>query len=171
MSPSKKQNKRPVLKLPLTYTEIGLEIISAIGVLLPVLVLIKLWTILPNTVPTHYGVSGKADAWGSKGSLLFLPVVVIFLYTLLTIVSRFPHIFNYPWAITEENAKGQYQLARTFLMGIKAEIVWSFAYVQWMDIKVAMGKAEGLGIAYLPILLLMIFGMIGIYIYRASRVR
>ena len=32
---------------------------------------------LPDQVPTHFGVHGTADAWGSKYSILLLPILSI----------------------------------------------------------------------------------------------
>ncbi len=59
---------------------------------------------LPDRVPTHFGIGGKPDAYGSKGSLLILPLafslapVIILLVVLFrfTLVNRFPFLVNLP---------------------------------------------------------------------------
>jgi len=101
--------------------------------------------------------------------LLFLPLGGAFLYMLLTVVSRFPHTFNYPCKITQENAEVQYLLARYLLAFLKAEIIWVFVYIQWMTIQVALGKAAGLGLVFLPVFLVLIFGTIAVYFYKSYR--
>lgn len=167
MSDSKKKSKQPVLKLPLTNVEKVIEIISAIGIFLIFIIVIISWNNLPEKIPTHFGSSGAPDGWGGKASLVLLPIGTIFLYMIMSFASKYPHTFNYPWKITEDNAKDQYQIAR-YLMGfLKVEVIWSFTYIQWKTIQVALGKATGLGIIYLPITLISIFGTIAVYFYKA----
>ena len=92
------------------------------------------------------------------------------MYLFLTILNRYPHKFNYPFDITEQNAEAQYHLARLMVQALKAEVIWIFVYNQWITIKGAMGKEMGLGTAFLSISLLLVFGTIGVYIWRAFRV-
>jgi hypothetical protein len=57
------------------------------------------------------------------------------------------------------------------IVALKAEIILLFAYLQQQTIQVALGKAEGLGIAFLPIFLILIFGTVGIYFVKAYQAR
>lgn len=136
---------RPVLKLPLSPLERWLEVVSILGVAFSIVMLLASWKSLPETIPSHFGLSGKADAVGNKSFLVPMPITIVCMYLLLTVVSRFPHIFNYPWPITEENAERQYRLAREVLAWIKAQDVWMLAAMDWMVIRVAQSKAESLG--------------------------
>lgn len=167
MSLSKKNNKRPVLKLPLTGWEKGLEVLSVLGVLFVFLLVYQSWGILPDRIPTHFGFTGQPDAWGNKGNLFFLPIMVVAMYLFLTIVSRFPHTFNYPGKITEENAATQYLMARHLMAVLKLETIWLFAYIQWVTIEVALGKATGLSNLFLPIFIVVMVGTIVVYVYKA----
>lgn len=48
--------------------------------IIPILTLvfaIVMWAILPDVVPTHFGASGKVDAYGSKNLLFVIPFVSI----------------------------------------------------------------------------------------------
>jgi uncharacterized membrane protein len=166
-----KPSPRPVLQLPKSTLEIGLETAAALGMMTMLYVTITSWPRLPETIPHHFGASGKPDAWGGKWTLWLLPGISLVLYVGLNILSRFPHVYNYPWPITEKNAAAQYHLARTMLAALKAEIVLIFAYLQQQTIQVALGKAEGLGIAFLPIFLVIVFGTIGIYFVKAYQAR
>ena len=167
-----KSGQRPVLHIPLSTSEILVEIAALVGVLLTVVVIVQSWPTLPDTIPTHFGVSGQPDAWGSRVSLWLLPgISILLVYIPLTIFSRFPHIGNYPWNITEENAETQYQLARSMMGWLKAEIVWFMAYTIWKTIQVSQGQAAGLGTASLWIFLLLMFLTPAIYFYRAYRAR
>jgi uncharacterized membrane protein len=151
--------------------EIGLETAAALGMLTMLYVAITSWPLLPEIIPHHFGVSGKPDAWGGKWILWLLPGISLVLYVGLTILGRYPHVYNYPRPITEKNAAAQYHLARTMIVALKAEIILLFAYLQQQTIQVALGKTEGLGVAFLPIFLILIFGTIGIYFVKAYQAR
>ncbi|MBW8359481.1 MAG: DUF1648 domain-containing protein [Weeksellaceae bacterium] len=53
---------------------------------------------LPETIPTHFGLDNKADAYGSRNSLLILPVVTTALFLLLAYVAKNPYspLLNVP---------------------------------------------------------------------------
>lgn len=171
MSFTRKYNKRPVLKLPLTGWENGLEVLSVMGVFFVFLLVYQSWGILPDRIPTHFGFTGQPDAWGNKEYLFFLPIMTVAMYLLLTIVSMFPHTFNYPVKITEENAVTQYLLARHLIVILKVETIWLFAYIQWVTIEVALGKAAGLSNLFLPIFIVVMVGTIVVYFYKAREKR
>ncbi len=52
--------------------------------LLPIVVTLIALPFLPDTLPMHYGISGKVDRYGSKFEILILPIAV-----LITGLSRF----------------------------------------------------------------------------------
>jgi uncharacterized membrane protein len=167
-----KTEKRPVLDIPLSSMEIIIEITAVLGMFFSIYIIIQSWAILPNTIPTHFGPSGKPDGWGGKESLLLLPGLgILLIYVPMTILNRFPHIFNYLRPITEQNARVQYYYARLFMSCLKVEIVWLFAYMSWRTVETALGKAEGMGLWSLPMILILIFGTIGIYIYKSFQAR
>lgn len=170
-SSSQTPGKRPVLHIPYSRLEVILELVTGIGIAFALILLFTNWLRIPNYIPDHFSATGIADSWGNKWSLLISPSVGIVLYIMMTFVSRFPHVFNYPWPITEDNAQKQYQIGRITLISIKAEMVWIFAYVEWQSIQVSTGKAMGLGKAFLPITILVIFGTIGVLIYKAYKER
>nr|MBN2277077.1 DUF1648 domain-containing protein [candidate division Zixibacteria bacterium] len=160
--------ERPIIRIPLTKTEIIFEMISLAGLFVNVFLIAYYWSGLPERVPGHFGINGRPDMWSGKASLIILPVVSIFLYALLTLVRRKPQGINYLVKITGDNAEKQYRLVRRFLSVIKIEIIWVFAFINWIAIKVAFGQCNGLGILFLPLFLILVFGTIGIYINKSS---
>jgi len=60
------------------------------------------YSTLPETIPTHFGLSGKADAVGSKSLFLFLPIVFSLApaVILLVIRFRFTLINKYPYLLS-----------------------------------------------------------------------
>ena len=164
-------NPRPVLQVPRSPLESVLEIFALAGLAGMVYGVAVNWSILPEKIPSHYGVSGQPDNWSGKSTLLILPIISAVLYTGLTIFSRYPHIYNYAWPITPQNAATQYRLARQLIIVFKTAIVWLFAYINWRTIQTALERAQGLGQAFLPIFLLTIFGSLGFYLYKAFQTR
>jgi len=164
-------DKRPVLRIPWSRLEIFIEVCSLIGIIINIGVIIMFWPKLPLTVPSHFGLSGKPDSWNGKWFVLISPIISLALYLFITVISRYPHIFNYPWNITEENAGVQYKLARTAIICLKTELVWIFTYIDWTIIQVAMNRARGLGNEFLLLVVLVVFGTLGFYIYRANKMR
>lgn len=55
-------------------------IISSIVILLPIIVGLLLWNVLPERITTHWNGTGEADGWSSKAFAIFgLPVILLFL--------------------------------------------------------------------------------------------
>ena len=145
-----------------------MELLAAAGVLFSWSILLYYWSDLPASIPRHFDASGEADAWGGKGSLVALPAIGLAIYVAMTALSRFPHIYNFPVKLTEENVQRQYRCARVLLAVVKAEIVWLFSYIEWRTIQTALGKAHGLGAAFLPVLLVTMTITIVVYFSLAS---
>ena len=103
--------------------------------------------------------------------MLSLPAVPGVIYLALTILQRFPHVYNYVWPITPDNARVQYLLARQLLAVIKVIEVWTFSWILWCTIRTALGAASGLGPAFLPLSLVAIFGSLAAYLVRARQLR
>lgn len=166
-----KPSKRPIINLPYTSQDLALEAAAIGGIILSIGMLFLFWSSLPALVPTHFGVTGEVDAWGDKRTILILPTTSLLLYVMLTIVSQYPHKFNYPWPITAQNAREQYRLALSLMAWLKVEVIILFAFLEWTTIRTALGQATGLGIAFLPFVLVALFGPVGLYFYYAYRAR
>ena len=148
-----------------------LEVLALVALLALIGLLFYYYPRLPDSVPQHFNIKGEPDGWGGKGALVTMPIFGLILYVALTVLSRFPHVFNYPWAITEENARRQYLLSRRLVSAMKLTMVLMFAYISWSMIGTARGTQPGLNpfftLASVPVL----FGIIGVYLYTASRAR
>ena len=117
---------------------------------------------LPDTISTHYNIMGKVDGWGDKSSILLLYAVCLVMYIGLTILERYPQLYNYPVQITEENIIKQYVLARSLITTLKFSMVIIFAMIiasslkdQIENVRFIMGNyfiAFVLGITFVPII-------------------
>jgi uncharacterized membrane protein len=112
---------------------------------------------LPDPIPTHFNAAGEADGFGSKASIIGLHVIATLLYVGLTALNRFPHIFNFPTPITQDNALSQYTNATRMIRYLKLILVLVFAGISYQTIQQANGTGEGLGLWFLPLTLGLIF--------------
>ncbi|MBP2257926.1 DUF1648 domain-containing protein [Virgibacillus alimentarius] len=161
---------RPVLKIKQTPIEKILNIIAFVIFLGSILYILFEWSSMPNEVPGHYNAIGEVDRWGRKGELWIVPFVGLVLWVGLSILEKFPHIHNYS-NLTEDNAEQQYKNSRLMLNFLKNEILLIFSYINWKDIQVAKGQAESLGICFLPIFLIIIFGTLIFFVLRSLRLK
>ena len=162
---------RPRIRITVTPLEFILELISLLGLICAAGMLIKFWPDLPAVIPQHFASTGEVDAWGDPSSLYFLLGANFLLYIMMTAVRRFPHTFNYPVQITEDNAARQYQLAVLYISLLKTQVVWLFVYLQWQIIQVALGNSTGMGTWFVMVVLLALLLPILIYVLAARKNR
>lgn len=110
--------KRPVLYLIPTFTEIVVELATAVMLILAWIMAAKYYQELPNTIATHYNLSGQADGYGSKKLIFVMPGIATVIAIVLALLSQIPHHFNYLVTITEANAESQYRRGRMMLFVI-----------------------------------------------------
>ena len=144
---------RPHLDLPRQPWERALETVALLFAFLPFAYLLAVWSDLPATVPTHFAASGVPDGWGPRKALWLLPGIGLVSYFGLSALALIPHRLNFVVAITAENAERQYLIARQLLLGIKLSISILFGVVLWGSVQVAQGRAAGLGIEVVWVIL------------------
>jgi uncharacterized membrane protein len=167
----KTPNQRPVISLGLSPADLAVELAGAIAIVLAVLPIVQFWAVLPDRIPIHFGFSGQPDVWGDRVTIWILPAVAAIIFVVLTTVSRYPHTFNYPVRITEENARRQYLLARSLLVWLKAEVCWLFAFVVRQQILVALGNAQKFSMELILGIIILILATVGLYLFKAYSAR
>ncbi|WP_255249820.1 DUF1648 domain-containing protein [Bacillus sp. FJAT-45066] len=73
--------ERPVIKIPKTKIEWLMDIVGGAFFFGSVILLISVWSRLPDKVPGHYNLTGEITRWGHKGELLILPIVSTFIFS------------------------------------------------------------------------------------------
>lgn len=76
---------------------------------------IKNYKALPDTIPIHFDVEGKADNFGNKKFFYLMPAVLTVIYFLFVFLLRSPESANYPVPITEENENAQFLIMGIFM--------------------------------------------------------
>jgi uncharacterized membrane protein len=129
------------------------------------------WSALPQKIPSHFGYAGKPDAWSGKESILILPLAYFTTCLIMIPLSFAPQSYNYLFSLTPENAARQYSLARSMMLLITAEIGAVFSYIVWTTVEVALNNSPGLGGLFIFLMLGLVFGTIGAYIWLAYKAR
>lgn len=164
-------NPRPRIKLPLSSFDQVIEFIGLAFLVFLIILPLRYYSDLPVRIPVHFNASGAPDGYGSKTTLFLLPAIGLVLWLAMTILTRFPHIFNFPVKITPENAEVQYRLATRMMRILKTLILIMFAFISYKTIQIATGNEAGLGKAFLPVFLIITFGVVLIYLVKASKNR
>lgn len=162
---------RPKIKIEKSTFDIFLEVISFIGLIYIWFLVFKYYPSLPETIATHFNAAGKINDYGSKSTILLLPAIGTFVYLLLTLISNFPHTFNYLVEITKENAERQYKLAVQMIRFLKVDIIIIFGIITNSIIKSAISNKSDLGIWFVPLFLGITFIPMIFYIIQMVRAK
>lgn len=120
---------RPKHKLPMTVMDRVAELISAVVLLTATTFFLIGYSAISDSIPMQYDFSGNVSRMGSKSELLLLLGVLIVIYAGLTVLQRYPHVYNYLVEITEENAERQYSLAVRMIRWLKLMMVSLFSMI------------------------------------------
>lgn len=161
---------RPILKIALTSAD---KLVETLGWI----VLLAIWVLtvtnypnLPDTIPTHFNASGEADGFGGKATILTLPIVGSVLFIGMTILNKYPHLFNYPIKMTADQALNQYTNATKLVRYLKFSIVVIFGLIVLQTIRKVNGEADGLGEWFLSLTLGLIFIPMGYFIFKSFQI-
>lgn len=121
--------------------------------------------------PVHFGIDGQPDRFGSSSAFWLLQALGIILFIGMTLLERVPHVYNYPFRVTESNRERIYDVGRQTMLATKTLLLTACAYVSVASIQTAVGRANGLGTWFVPTLLAAVAINVGISVYRLRRVR
>lgn len=127
------ESQRPVLKLIPSKLDRALDKLCILGLIILWIFTITEYLKLPEVIATHFNTAGEADNHGSKTTLFILPVIITVVVPGMTLLNKYPHIFNYTQKITEENAVQQYTIATRLTRTIKL-IITVFALFLMFEI-------------------------------------
>jgi len=161
-------NNKPVLDIPKTLFEKTLDIVTAIIYLAGIIYTIVIWSQIPDQVPAHYNSVGEVNRWGSKWELILLPVIAVLIAVFMSFLEKHPEWHNH-MKLNENNIEYQYRNSRLLLNVLKNECVLLFVFITYQTEQVAIGKIDSLGIAFLPIFLVIIFGSMAFFIFRSLK--
>ncbi|MGE5390455.1 MAG: SdpI family protein [Deltaproteobacteria bacterium] len=160
-SESVRSSSNMSVRLPFSALDYILEGLTWLGIILGLAAVIICYPDLPAKIPQHYGAGGKVDAWGGKGMVVMLPVISLVLYGLMSMIR---------WLSPSMSGKNvsprQWRLSIDMINWLKAITVWTFTYLSWMTLQIALGRAEALHPAFNPIMLGSMTLIMVFYIWR-----
>jgi uncharacterized membrane protein len=125
---------------------------------------------LPARVPTHFGLSGTADATGPASSLWLLPAAITAMYVFLSALQVVPARFmNYPVKITDRNREAVYALGRALLTAVKGCTLLVLLAVEWGSIDAA-GRGS-LGPLFFAAMIAPVVLLLGVTAYYMLKMR
>lgn len=163
--------RRPKLHIEKTMTEKIANIFGVASIFLMVFLIGFNWNNIPDIVPTHFNGSGKADGWGSKYTLLILPIVNIAAYTLFEFLERKPHLHNYPFRFTEENAAQFYAVSVNIMNLTKNITAMMFSYICYQIIESGIKGTSQLNITVMAIFMFLLVLVIVVGIFRLMKIK
>lgn len=146
----------PEIEFELKTIDKSLELLGWLSIIAIWGLTISSYTSLPETIPTHYNSAGQADGFGGKATIFTLPSIAAILFVGLTVLTRFPHVFNYPADITPANALRKYTNATRLIRYLKLITTLIFGLIVLMTLRNADGQPNGPGIWFLPLIIGMI---------------
>lgn len=154
------------MKIKRKKFDIILNILCWIILASTMLFLIITWSKIPDTIPMHYDSAGNIDRFGSKLEILVLPIIILIVYTFITIIEKFPEAWNTGVKVTEENKERVYSTLLHLISTIKFIMVGMVAYLT-----VHTALSLELSAWFTPIFILAIFGNFVYWIWKLFRVK
>ncbi len=142
--------QRPRIKLHLSKGDLLIEYLTLVILFLLWFSLIITYSTLPDVIPSHFNGSGDADGYSHKSSVIILPVVATIIYIGMTVINKYPHIYNYPGVITIENAERMYTTTTRVIRSLKLAVVVIFSLIGLLTYRAAFKEGAGLGSWFLP---------------------
>ena len=141
------------------------ETLAALGVLFAVGVAAVHYGALPQRVPVHFDARGAVNGWGDKSSLWMVAGVACALYAGMTLLGLLPaSMINVP--VSPERRAAAVPMAMEMVGWLKAEMVWIFAWLCAAMVRMGQGRGNGLSIWFLPVVLVVVFGTVALYLWR-----
>lgn len=112
---------------------------------------------LPPTIPTHFGLTGEADSFGPRWSVLVLAAVWIVMQAGIAILAARPRLFNYPAPVTPANAQQLYREGERLMVWIGVALAATFA-----GMSLSLFGMSGIPLTVLGVIALVVVTLVGV---------
>ncbi|PIC96264.1 hypothetical protein CSV69_07225 [Sporosarcina sp. P26b] len=126
------------------------------------------WSQLPERIPAHFGADGEVDRYGTRMELLLLPIIGIVMWVGMGILEKYPHMYNYI-NLRPDNIEIHYRYGVLFMNVIKNISTLLFVFLIWQMTDIALAKIATLNMPIFIMILVLLFGSMGIYFYKAMK--
>ena len=112
---------------------------------------IQVYPELPPRIPIHFNLMGKADGWGGRWTIYLLPLIG-------TVIAGFWFtIFRLEPGAGKKKLTPEQQVPFSALL---LAMILAFQFINHKIVENALGRAKGLGKAFLPVFLAIIFSLV-----------
>lgn len=115
--------------IPIQRIEIIIHVLTFMVIFYISFLMVMKYGNTPENISTNYNHNGEPDGLGHKSSLIVIYIVGLILYLGLSILSRYPHLYNYPVKITSDNIRLQYLLGRSLINMLNLGLVIIFLFI------------------------------------------
>jgi len=164
-------NKRPKIQIKLTVTDYIFEVMGLALLVLLIALPVYFYNDLPKYIPKHFNLSGQADAYGGRNLIWMLPAIGIAVYIFMTVVNRFPHVFNYPVKVTDDNVERLYTVGTKAMRIIKVTVLMLFLSLNYKIIQVALKRSNEIGELFMPLSVTALLVVVAGTIYKMIRAK
>lgn len=105
---------------------------------------------LPTQIPTHYNTKGQVDGMGYKTYAFVLPILSALIYGGLTMINRYPHLYNHPGQVEFTNLRPLYNASTRLIRIIKFMIMLVLCMIVLTNNNIVFNTNTGLGVWFLP---------------------
>ena len=149
------------MKIKKNKYDIIINFLSLLCLVGTVVFLIISWKTIPAEIPGHYNAAGEVDKVTDKSSLIVLLIVGWIIFIGLSVVEKFPQIWNTGVQVTEQNKEKIYRILKNMIGTIKLLVALMFSYLTLYS---ATGKS--LPLLFTPVFLILMFGSIALFIFQ-----
>ena len=135
------------IKLNLSSLDNNLELISKIFLIVMWILTLYIFLKSPQTIPTHFNALGQADNYGSKETVVILPILGTIIYFGLTQLNKYPQLLIKNF---RNNTEKQYAFATRTMRFLKVAILLIFSLVTLFTYLTSIGITNGLGFWFFP---------------------
>ena len=122
---------------------------------------------LPETIPLHFDLDGKADSYGNRWWILSVPLVATLLFYLMKYIARQK---NSPLLNVPEEMRQNRNLTNLFVKVILVYVMLLFADIATESILIAKGKYAALSGISTVLIWMMMASIVGFFIYAKKKI-
>ena len=153
------------MKLKKNWYDIFVEIICLTLLIGTLIYLFINWNSIPDEIPGHYNAMGEIDRMGRKGELFVVPIIGWLMYLGITLLEKFPEVWNTGVKVTKKNKERVYRTLKNMLSTMKFIIVAVFTYIT-----INSAQTLSLPVWFTPVFLILLFGSITFFTIKLVRV-
>lgn len=130
------------------------------------LILYIIWDKIPSQIPGHYNAAGEIDKISDKSSLILTLFFGWLLFTALSVLEKFPQIWNTGVEITEQNKDKVYRILKNMIVATKLLTSIVFCLLTLAPI-----TGKNLPAFFLPLYIFLMFGLLAAFIFQLFKAK